>query len=700
MQSTRILSSPFFAVGRAARWPSLVVAGALLTGAGCGSSEKKPDDQKADAKAEAPAEKTAPPPAFNRIDRPTFNRTVAELAVPLFWRADDNADNTLDPSELAVVWGMTSADATDWSAWLKDGAFTPEFVAVYEKAVAVSQNGHPRDGLDDAEKTRRDVVVAEVSQGRPTLVFTDLRESTEQDRAIVTHVLNAANLIEVIHAKQIGSFGLDVQIPEDDSASKLLFYRNQGPWCVSPKTESDPNCHAIPAKPKKISGMYPAALQDDPKFCEALAKHKNTKELIGHFNVVVDKDGKLEPVPYTVAYASEMKAIHDELKAAAAAITSDDEAAFKAYLTAAADAFLSNDWEPANAAWAKMGTDNSKWYLRIGPDEVYFEPCGTKAGFHVSFARINPDSVVWTQKLDPVKIEMENALAKLAGSPYKARKVAFKLPDFIDIIVNAGDARSPYGATVGQSLPNWGPVAAAGGRTVAMTNLYTDPDSQKAVEIQKATLLCHTTYALGKDSGDSVMGTVLHEAAHNLGPSHEYKVNKKTAPEIFSGPTASTLEELKAQTSSLYFIGWLKNKNLLTEVEANQGYVRNIVWAFGHISRGMYTAEGSPRSYSQLAAIQVGAFLDDGGLVWKKDEKAENGTDVGCFEIDLAKLPAAVEKLEKTALQIKAKGDKKAAAALIKKYVDDKGDWSALRETIAERWLRAEKGTFVYAIQK
>ena len=96
----------------------------------------------------------------------------------------------------------------------------------------------------------------------------------------------------------------------------------------------------------------------------------------------------------------------------------------------------------------------------------------------------------------------------------------------------------------------------------------------------------------------------------------------------------------------------------------------------------------------------MGAFLDDGGLVWKKDEKAENGTDVGCFEIDLAKLPAAVEKLEKTALQIKAKGDKKAAAALIKKYVDDKGDWSALRETIAERWLRAEKGTFVYAIQK
>lgn len=681
---------------------ALVAAATLtLSAGGCGSSEKKPDDKPTTASnEEAPKEGAESAPTFDRIDRPTFNRTAAELALPLFWRADDDGDNTLDPAELTIIWGLNPGDATDWSAWVNDGGFTGAFNAAYERVVDVAAKGHPRDGLDAEEKARRDTVVAEVSQGRPTLVYTDMRKASEQDRAIVTHILNAANAIETIHAKQVGSFGLDAKIPEGDTASQLLFYRNQGPWCVSPKTESDPNCHALAEKPKKISGMYPAALQDDPKFCEALAKRKDAKTLMGHFNVVEEKDGKLIPVPYTVAYADEMKVVHDELMAAANAITSDDEAAFKAYLTAAAEAFLSNDWEPANAAWAKMGTDNSKWYLRIGPDEVYFEPCGTKAGFHVSFARINPDSVVWTEKLDPVKGDMEKALAKMAGRPYKARKVAFKLPDFIDIIVNAGDARSPYGATVGQSLPNWGPTAAAGGRTVAMTNLYTDPDSQASVDKQKASLLCPATYALAKDAEHSVMGTVLHEAAHNLGPSHEYKVKGKTAPEIFSGPTASTLEELKAQTSSLYFIGWLKDKGLLTEEVANQGYVRNIVWAFGHISRGMYTASGSPRSYSQLAAIQVGSFLDDGGLTWKKDAKAQNGTDVGCFEMDLAKLKSAVEKLEKKSLQIKAKGDKKAAAKLIKTYVDSEGDWANLRKEIAERWLRADKATFVYAVQK
>ncbi len=42
-----------------------------------------------------------------------------------------------------------------------------------------------------------------------------------------------------------------------------------------------------------------------------------------------------------------MEAVSRELKAAADAITSADEAAFKAYLNAAAQAFLTNDWEPA-----------------------------------------------------------------------------------------------------------------------------------------------------------------------------------------------------------------------------------------------------------------------------------------------------------------------------------------------------------------
>src|SRR6185369_9041282 len=105
-------------------------------------------------------------------------------------------------------------------------------------------------------------------------------------------------------------------------------------------------------------------------------------------------------------------------------------------------------------------------------------------------------------------------------------------------------------ATIGQSLPNWGPVADRGGRTVAMTNLYTDADSRDTLKRQMSSLFCATTDARATtDPRPATMSTVLHEAAHNLGPSHDYMVGGRKDSVVFGGPLASTLEELKAQTS-------------------------------------------------------------------------------------------------------------------------------------------------------
>ncbi|KYF94948.1 hypothetical protein BE18_45060, partial [Sorangium cellulosum] len=602
----------------------------------------------------------------------------------------------VEPDEVAALWHHTKAPA-----WVASGAFTPEFTSAYAAMLKIKAEGHPRAGLDEAEQRRRDAVLAELAAGRPSLLRSDFRGASAEDRAIVGHLLKVAALIDQIHAKQLGSAGMADKIPADDPASRALFWRNQGPWCEQPKTRNDPNCNALPGKPPRVTGAYPARLQQDKKFCAALEARRDQQALLSPFTLVVEEGGALKAVPYSEAYKPEMEAVSRELKAAAEAIQSPGEAAFKAYLLAASQAFLDNQWELADEPWSKMNAENSAWYLRVGPDETYWEPCSRKAGFHVSFARINQESLAWQKKLDPAKADMEGAFAKLAGAPYKERKVAFHLPDFIDVVLNAGDSRAATGGTAGQSLPNWGRVATEGrGRTVAMVNLFDDDDSRAALREAAASLLCKATMeSVSLERPVATLGTVLHEAAHNLGPTQNYKVKGKTDNEIFGGPLATMLEEFKAQTGALFFTGWLAERGVIDPALARMAETREVIWALGQVGQGMYTAGGEPRPYGQLAAIQLGSLLDAGALGFYRGEAAANGADMGCFAIQADKLPAAAEALARTVLGIKARGDKAAAQRLRDDYVEKEGAWKALRGVIEERMQRMPLGSVVYAIE-
>jgi hypothetical protein len=661
------------------------ICGAVLTGivaailGGCGGPGE--------------TQKKAP---FADLSRAEFNQRAAELFLPLFWREDVDGDGNLDANELEILTG--GYPRAERSLWIDEsGRLTQQFRDAYN-LMRKPTPAHP----DPAEQKRRQIVLEELAQGRPTLVLTDLTQVSEGEKNFVRHMLTVAELIERLYARQRGVFGLQADIPSDDLASQALFYRNQSPYCEAPKTENIEECSALPKKPPRVVGLYPAEIQKDENFCAMLEKQPNAKALMDHFSVIeVDpnRPDRFRAVPYNQAYGREMDAIARELELAARAL-GDDEAALKQYLTAAAGSFRSNDWEPANEAWVAMNAQNSKWYVRVGPDEVYYEPCAWKAGFALQLARINPDSLKWQEKLDPLKRDMENRLAEMAGPPYKARNVQFKIPDFIDVVLNAGDMRPAHGATIGQSLPNWGRVAEKGGRTTAMTNLYTDVDSQQSQAELMSSTFCPTTNALATTTPfEGLVSTVLHEAAHNLGPSHEYAVNGRQDDQIFGGPLAATLEELKAQTSAMYLTHWLAERGIFTAEEVRKIQVRNIAWAFGHISRGMYTADGSPRNYSQLAAMQVGSLLKAGALTWHADQTAANGTDQGCFDVNFDALPAAVEAFETKVLQIKARGDRKGAEQLKAEFVDAQDDFAKLKETIAERWLRAPRASFVYSIK-
>ena len=641
----------------------------------------------------APTTPTEPPPPaikHDRISRTELNRWAVRSNVPMYWIADANNDKDMTPDETATLLFYPSS-----GPFVRSGAFTRAFNVAYDSIVTAASSPPPDASTEEGK--RQILVGKDLDQGRATLVSSDLAELSADDKELVRHMMTIGSMIDELYSLQDGSAALVAKLPAD-AASRSAFRRNRGPKCVGPATEKDPACSAIPGAPKPVFDLYPAELQNDDKFCAALEKRPDAKELMAPFVVVRGTADALKAVPYTEAYKTQMTALSKELTAAAASMKDPAEKPLVTYLRAAAASFLSNDWVPADEAWAKMTVDNSKWYVRVAPDEVYWEPCSSKAGVHLTFARINQGSKTWQGRLVPVQQDMEAAIAERAGKPYAARSVTFHLPDFIDIVINAGDDRSPLGATIGQSLPNWGPVANEGrGRTVAMVNYYQDPDSVAARRGQAESMLdagFMKNYTGTLEPG--LLSTILHEATHNLGPAHEYEVGGKKARDAFGGPLATLMEELKAQTGALYLLEFLRTKKIISDELAAQSYADAIVWALGHTSQGMYTGSGERKTYGNVAAIQIGFLLDKGALTWDPKAAAANGTDKGALVLHPAKLVPAVNEMMKVVAGIKARGDRKAAEALAKKYVDGK---IVPHKTIQERFLRFPKASFVYTVK-
>ncbi|MFO0616881.1 MAG: hypothetical protein U0414_30075 [Polyangiaceae bacterium] len=627
------------------------------------------------------------PADYSKLDRATFNRMAMRLNAPIYWLWDQNGDGKPDPDEIKSLLFFPITEK-----WSVGGKFTKAFDVYYKRLVDASKAPEPTD-----ERAR--LVRKELDAASSSLIYTDLRGASDETKEVVRHVLAATNALDELYAHQIGIVGLRDQLPLDE-ASQSLFRRNWGPGCATPGLDQDPKCSAIPGINSAQVDVYPAELQQGDDACTRMEKDATIGKLLSPFTVIRKTEKGYVAKGYNEVYGDLMRRVAKELRLASKAITSTSEAAFKTYLDKAADGFESNNWDPADVAWAAMDSHNSKFYLRIAPDETGWDPCSKHAGFQVSFAFIDPNGVALQDKLQPKEQDMEDAVAKVIGNPYTARKVSFHLPDFINIIANGGEARSAIGGTIGESLPNWGPLTENGaGRTVAMSNLYDDPDS-RAVRRAKADSLFTADmmkyYPTDKNIGS--LATVLHEAMHNLGPNSEYKLNGQKTEDMLGGDNAAMYEEAKAQTGGLYLLDVLQKKGLFTEEEVKQTYLDSMVWAMNHISRGMWRGSGASRKrkpYSQLAAIQVFYFIEQKALIWDEKAPAANGKDVGAFRIDFEKMPSAILNLTHVVGNIKAKGDRKVGEDVAKKYVEGT---QALQDIIKERCLRFAQPNFVYGI--
>ena len=657
----------------------LALAAFLLCTTGC-----KKDAPASEAAPSSPlAEDVSAPPkpvtpaatedALPQLSRADFNRLAVIADLGIYWVDDAENPGHIDASELVELRGA--------GVYVKDGVLTSAFTPIRVRLV---------------EMRRKEAVTSELNQGRVTLLVSDFSTLTDADRAVMKELAAAGALIDELYSVQTGALALKKQVGAADTASLALFARNSGPECVAANTMGDPFCSAVSTFEKPRSMAYPQDAKVDKAFCDALATQPNKKELLEPFTVIRREGAAFKAVPYTEVYGEYMTPIAALLKKAADALP-EDEPAFKAYLLGAAKGFETNVWWEADEAWSKMSAQNSAWYLRIGPDETYFDPCQIKSGFHMSLARVDASALKWQNILTEHRTQMETDLAAVIGAPYVAREVNFKMPEFINIVQNAGDSRNALGATIGQSLPNFGPVAEESrGRTVAMANLYTDADSMRIQKLRAESLFtADTLKAWTKDPSAGRLDTVLHEATHNFGPTGSWKVDGKLPEEVFGGRLDAIMEELKAQTGSYWFLVWLHKKGLVTDEQLHEGFLSSIAWTTGHLARGLFTPTGKPRTYSVLSAIQLKWFMDNGAVRFVGGQE----TDPGRFEVVYAKVPAAIETLMKTVGGIKARGDKAAGQALVDNATSAAAQRQLQLTLIRERVTRYPKASFAYHVK-
>ncbi|MCL2822789.1 MAG: hypothetical protein FWD57_02245 [Polyangiaceae bacterium] len=640
------------------------------------------------------AKNTAAKVEYNAIDRKLFNRIAVQMDLPLFWVEDTNNNNKIDPDEVAAL-AFYPTEGT----WVDGAEFSTAFTDTYRSMARWAQAPAFPLGISVWENRRRQLVIHELNITQPSLVFTDFSKSSRKEKSFVKHMYALAKLIDELNSAQRGLPKLSRRIPKDDPSSHGLFRRNWGPTCVSSENPRTTECTAVPGvKGRFIVGMYPEDVQKDDGFCGRIASLPGGDILLSDLVVVRNDAGQLVPEHFSTAFGSTTRNIYNTLLAAANSLETN-QAPLKTCLQATAFAFTEASaeypWHVLLAPCRVLSITNSDWFFQLGLTDTDWDPCHSKSGFGLVFGKYNPASTRWQRTLGSIRQRLENESAALIGTPYKAISVPVHIVDIIDVIFDAGGFRLELGADVGRTYPSFMvnsreiPV-----KTIIKSNYYTDPDSVESTREQGASLFDSAWTSDTSASHDAgVLQVLLHEAAHGMGPTMRYRINGQNSSAVFGSSLANTLEELKADAFSMWSVTMLRNMDIIGSTVAEQTYRLSFFRLIRHCATSMYSPDGRPRLHGQAAAVIVGFLMEEGAVTFDPNAMAANGKDRGVFRLHFEKFPAVAEKLLKTVGSIKARGDRVAGEAMVKKYVN--GQIIPTR-ILAERFFRHREATFVY----
>ena len=393
-------------------------------------------------------------------------------------------------------------------------------------------------------------------------------------------------------------------------------------------------------------GFYPANLTRD-QVEQYVKQHPEQKAAIyDHFTIVRWHQQELEAVPYHIAFRAFLEPAAGALRAAA--LLSDD-AGFAKFLRLRADALLSDDYFASDLAWLEL--KNPKFDIIFAPYETYMDGLlGVKGSYGAAVMVRNERESKNLELFQKYVPQIQDALPLEAED--RPSKHGLETPmEVMDAPFRAGDMTHGYQA-VADNLPNDPRVHEQKGSKKLFFKNFMDarvnyvilPVARELMEPEQA----------AKVSGEGyLLGTIMHEICHGLGPAFARTAAAKVSIREAIGPGYSGLEEAKADVTGMFALKWLVDHDALPKEKLEEYYASYVGELFRAVRFG--TAE----AHSQAEMMEFN-YLSERGAIGRKTS--------GKYAIDYEKMPGALADLTKELLEIEATGDRWRAENWFTKY--------------------------------
>jgi hypothetical protein len=465
---------------------------------------------------------------------------------------------------------------------------------------------------------------------------------------MVGKLVDASRYLEEIFWRQIDPDGLtlyeslaDGKNPRDEMLRRYL-------WINASRfdllDDNKPFVGTAPMPPGR--GFYPQNLTRDQVEQYVKAHPEKKDEIYSSFTVVRWHGDELEGLPYHVAYRSFLEPAAKDLREAAGL---SDDPAFANFLRLRADALLTDDYFKSNLAWLDL--KNPKFDIAFAPDETYDDGLlGVKATYGAAVMIRNSQESRKLEIFQKYVGDIQDALPLAAED--RPSKHGLETPmEVMDTPFRAGDLTHGYQA-VADNLPNDPRVhEQKGSKKLFFKNFMDARVNYVVLPVAQQVML---PAQAAKASGEGyLLGTILHEMAHGLGPAFARTATGKVDIRESIGPIYSGLEEAKADVVGMFGLKWLVDHDVLPKNRLEEYYSSYVAGVFRTVRFGIAEAHGQ-------AEMMEFNYLSERGAITHESS--------GRYAIDYGRMPGAMHDLAKELLEIEATGDRARAENWFKKY--------------------------------